>query len=189
VDLIDPPFREFALDRLRGALDDCRAGQGGVVTVTGPVGAGRTRLLGWFCRLAVSQGVLQLHARGVRAERNLPFGLLLQLLQQAPLDQDTSGEVCRLVNEGIASADPQDDWARLPARVLDAGHRAVGFGLFYTCYYVILTAGPAVAGWLRDRSGSTAAVSFFGAALFLAIPPLLLLFHQLEARSRAAAPA
>ena len=89
----------------------------------------------------------------------------------------------------MAVGPPSGPIMALPARVLDAGHRAVGFGLFYTCYYVILTAGPAVAGWLRDRSGSTAAVSFFGAALFLAIPPLLLLFHQLEARSRAAAPA
>ena len=90
---------------------------------------------------------------------------------------------------GIAVGPPAGPIMALPSRVLDAGHRAVGFGLFYTCYYVILTAGPAVAGWVRDLSGSTAAVSFFGAALFLAIPPLLLLFHRLEARGRATASA
>lgn len=119
MDLNDPPFHESALDRLREALEACRSRQGGVVTVTGPVGAGRTRLLECFGRLAVSQGVLPLDARGARTERNLPFGLLLQLLQQAPLDQDASGEVCCLVSEGIAAADQQDGGARLPARVLD----------------------------------------------------------------------
>ena len=45
-----------------------------------------------------------------------------------------------------------------------------------------------MAGWARDVSGSAAAALFLGAALFLAIPPLLLLFHRLEAASRAAAP-
>ena len=89
---------------------------------------------------------------------------------------------------GIAVGPPAGPIMALPSRVLDAGHRAVGFGLFYTCYYVILTVGPAVAGWARDLSGSAAAALFLGAALFLAIPPLLLLFHRLKTGSRAAAP-
>lgn len=49
---------------------------------------------------------------------------------------------------------------------------------------MILTAGPAVAGWVHDLAGSAAAALFFGAALFLAIPPLLLLFFRLEAHGR-----
>jgi MFS family permease len=90
---------------------------------------------------------------------------------------------------GIAVGPPAGLVMALPSRVLDPEHRAVGFGLFYTGYYVILAFGPAVAGLARDLSGTAAAALFFGAILFIAIPPLLLLFRVLEGRSRAATPA
>jgi MFS family permease len=81
---------------------------------------------------------------------------------------------------GAAVGPPAGPIMSLPSRVLDAEHRAVGFGLFYTFYYLILTLGPGVAGLARDFSGTSAAALFLGASLFILIAPLLLLFHTLE---------
>jgi predicted MFS family arabinose efflux permease len=61
----------------------------------------------------------------------------------------------------------------LPARMVSPGNRAIGLGIFYTGYYVMMAIGPGLAGWAQ-KSGSTAGVSLFvGSALFLAGVPLL----------------
>ncbi|MFG1807510.1 AAA family ATPase [Streptomyces sp. NPDC049040] len=115
--------REAELDRLRAAFDSCLTGFGHVATLTGPVGAGRTRLIDSLARYATGQGALHLRAEGSPAEADLPFALLLQLFQQAPLGRDTSGEVCRLVSAGISTVSKADGEARLPMAVL---HGLVG---------------------------------------------------------------
>jgi MFS family permease len=81
---------------------------------------------------------------------------------------------------GAAVGPPAGPIMSLPSRVLDADHRAVGFGLFYTFYNLILALGPGLAGLARDFSGTSAAAMLFGAALFISIAPLLLLFRMLE---------
>jgi MFS family permease len=81
---------------------------------------------------------------------------------------------------GAAVGPPAGPIMSLPSRVLDAEHRAVGFGLFYTFYYLILTLGPGLAGMARDFSGTSTASLFLGASLFILIAPLLLFFHTLE---------
>lgn len=126
IDLMDPTRRlartpEF--DRLRTAFDNCLTGYGRVATLTGPVGAGRTRLLDSLAEYATAQGALHLRAEGSPAEADLPFALLLQLFQQAPLGPDTGGQVCRLVSEGIATVAHAGSEARLPMGVL---HGLVG---------------------------------------------------------------
>lgn len=126
MDLMDPTdlvAREAELDRLRTAFDNCLTGFGHVATLTGPVGAGRTRLIESLARHATGQGALHLRAEGSPTEADLPFALLLQLFQQAPLGQDTSGEVCRLVSEGISTVSRAGGEARLPMGVL---HGLVG---------------------------------------------------------------
>ncbi len=50
---------------------------------------------------------------------------------------------------GIAIGPPAGAIMSLPARVLAPEHRAGGLGVFLTCYYAILSAGPALAGMLR----------------------------------------
>jgi predicted MFS family arabinose efflux permease len=72
----------------------------------------------------------------------------------------------------------------LPARVLAPSQRASGLGVFYTCHFLLQASGPAVAGWIHDASGSTAAV-LFGAAMFLVPLPLLAVFEFLVSRLRA----
>ncbi len=89
---------------------------------------------------------------------------------------------------GVAVGPPAGPIMALPSRVLNPEQRSVGFGVFYTWYYLVQTFGPALGGLARDVWDSSAAALFFGAILFIAIPPLLLLFRALEARSRVAVP-
>jgi len=55
----------------------------------------------------------------------------------------------------------------LPARVLSAGTRAAGMGVFYTVFYCMAVAGPVVAGWAAGRMG-TSAIAFDVGVLMLA---------------------
>jgi predicted MFS family arabinose efflux permease len=68
----------------------------------------------------------------------------------------------------------------LPSRVLAAHERAVGFGVFYTCFYVLMAIGPSAAGRLQDSWGSPAAGLIAGVALLVAIVPLCLGFVSLS---------
>jgi MFS family permease len=70
----------------------------------------------------------------------------------------------------------------MPARVLEPVDRSVGFGLFYTCFYVLLAAGPLVAGRLQDAFGSPSAALVAGAALLVSMVPLVALFWSVLKR-------
>lgn len=74
----------------------------------------------------------------------------------------------------------------LPSRVLDLRERAVGFGIFYTCFYILMAVGPYAAGRLQDAWGSPSAALEAGAALLVAIVPLLLSFVSLSNPQRLA---
>jgi predicted MFS family arabinose efflux permease len=71
----------------------------------------------------------------------------------------------------------------LPARVLAPAQRASGFGVFYTCHFLLQASGPAAAGWIHDTAGGAAAV-LFGTAMFLMPLPLLAVFEFLAARTQ-----
>jgi predicted MFS family arabinose efflux permease len=89
---------------------------------------------------------------------------------------------------GVVMGLPAGAILALPARLLRPDQRAAGLGLFFTCHYGLMTLGPPLAGWLFDRWGSSTAPLLFGAALSLAIPPLLLLFKRQASESRVAVP-
>jgi predicted MFS family arabinose efflux permease len=74
----------------------------------------------------------------------------------------------------------------LPSRVLALRKRAVGFGVFYTCFYVLMAVGPYVAGRLQDAFGSPSAALIAGAALLVVIVPLLLSFLSTSSPQRLA---
>jgi predicted MFS family arabinose efflux permease len=87
---------------------------------------------------------------------------------------------------GMAIGPPPGVITSLPARVLAPEQRATGFGIFYTCHFLLQASGPAVAGWIHDTAGGAAAV-LFGTALFLVPLPLLAVFEFLAARMQPAA--
>jgi predicted MFS family arabinose efflux permease len=68
----------------------------------------------------------------------------------------------------------------LPSKVLAPRDRAVGFGVFYTCFYALMAAGPLAAGYLQDAWRSPSAALIAGAALLVAAPLLSLVFEFLS---------
>lgn len=68
----------------------------------------------------------------------------------------------------------------LPAELLKPSARAIGMGVFYTWHYIGMAATPAIAGWLRDRTGSGDAPFLFGVVLALAAVAALLLARLLQ---------
>lgn len=92
--------REPVLDLLADQLDLAVSGCGRVVSVTGPVGVGRTALLGAFADRVLDHGALPITARGCTTEQQLPLGLFNQLLYDAPLPATDRQRVLDLLREG-----------------------------------------------------------------------------------------
>ncbi len=81
---------------------------------------------------------------------------------------------------GLALGPPAAAIMALPAEALSLKNRASGLGLFFTVHYALMAGGPVVAGYLHDLSGTAASAVFFGAACFVAVLPLQLLFERLR---------
>lgn len=75
---------------------------------------------------------------------------------------------------GVLTGAPTGVVMALPADLLKPSARAIGMGVFYTWHYIGMAATPAVAGWLRDRTGSGDAPFVLGAALAIAAIAALL---------------
>jgi len=84
---------------------------------------------------------------------------------------------------GLAIGPPPGVITSLPTRILSPAERPAGFGVFYTCHFLLQAVGPAVAGWLHDSAGAAAAVGF-AAALFLVPLPMLAVFELLARHAR-----
>jgi predicted MFS family arabinose efflux permease len=84
---------------------------------------------------------------------------------------------------GLAIGPPPGVITSLPARVLAPTERAIGFGVFYTCHFLLQASGPAIGGWIHDTRGGAASL-LFGSGLFLVPLPMLALFRFLTVRLR-----
>jgi predicted MFS family arabinose efflux permease len=82
---------------------------------------------------------------------------------------------------GLAIGPPPGVITSLPARVLAPTERAIGFGVFYTCHFLLQASGPAIGGWIHDTRGGAASL-LFGSVLFLVPLPMLALFRFLTVR-------
>ena len=65
----------------------------------------------------------------------------------------------------------------LPAAILRPDSRALGMGVFFSIYYALMMAGPAIAGALADRAGEAGVTFLFGSALLIACIPALGIFR------------
>ena len=74
--------REGELRALDLALRNSAAGQGGIVLLEAATGLGKTRLLGEAAALAAGRRARVLSASGRDLERDLPFGVALQLFEK-----------------------------------------------------------------------------------------------------------
>ncbi|MFD9721873.1 AAA family ATPase [Streptomyces sp. NPDC059076] len=77
--------RESELNLLNELRKRSNDGFGSIAVVTGAVASGKTSLLYAFAEMSASEGVIFLSAAGSRAERNLPLGVLRQLVENAAL--------------------------------------------------------------------------------------------------------
>jgi DNA-binding CsgD family transcriptional regulator len=105
--------REAELRALETALRKSREGQGGIVLVEASTGLGKSRLLEEAATLAGARGMRVLAASGRDLERDLPFGVALQLFEKTVSRFDdadrerffsgSAGLAAPLVLEGIPS--------------------------------------------------------------------------------------
>jgi MFS family permease len=82
---------------------------------------------------------------------------------------------------GVILGIPAGALMALSAQAVSAENRGPGLGIFYTWYYVGMTAGPAVAGWTRDISGSAAAPVLLGAVLLICVVLIVGMLRLLQA--------
>ena len=74
----------------------------------------------------------------------------------------------------------------LPAKILPPQQRSLGFGVFYTCFYVLMAVGPWLAGRLQDAF-ATPSAALVAAALLLAVTvPLSVMFAVMSGQARLA---
>ncbi|GAA3156228.1 helix-turn-helix transcriptional regulator [Nonomuraea roseoviolacea] len=101
-----------AMSLLHGLLEEAVAGRGRIAVVTGAIATGKSRLLYGFADEAFEHGALPLSAMGSRAERDLPLGVLAQLLHNAPMTEEHRATTLALLHEGARThlaSDPRAD--------------------------------------------------------------------------------
>ena len=79
--------RELELETVERLLGDARAGSGGGLVFEGPAGIGKSSLLA-AAQTAAGSDLRVLSARGGDLERDLPFGIVRQLLEPAVMSYD-----------------------------------------------------------------------------------------------------
>jgi len=146
--------------------------------------ASLTSLAIWFTILAIPSGGYLVHrlgkpVAGIAICASLAAAtLLLFVLDLYPTLS------CLIF--GIAVGPLSGAILSLPARVLPPRDRSMGLGVFYTCFYVLMAAGPPLAGRLQD-AWATPSAALVAAALLLAVSvPLSLMFAAMSARPRLA---
>jgi predicted MFS family arabinose efflux permease len=102
---------------------------------------GKRDLILYFCTAGAVLSLLLLPQTPLAVGLSLLFGLV----GMAP-----AGVIMALTGEAMA---PQ--------------RRAFGMGVFFSCYFVLMTVAPPIAGWMFDRSGDPYSPIVFAAVLFV----------------------
>ncbi len=107
---------------------------------------------------------------------NLAFAVLLAGAARA------EAVILAFVALGLASGIAAGPIMSLPVRVLPPEMRAVGMGMFFTLFYLLVVLAPWVAGHLATFAGSARITFDFGAAMLAACCLLTLAFIRLSRR-------
>lgn len=84
---------------------------------------------------------------------------------------------------GLVFAPPAGLIMTLPGEAVRAERRAIGMGIYFTCYYAGMGALPALAGYTRDLSGHTAAPLWFAVGMLMIACLMLLQFRRVQSRA------
>jgi MFS family permease len=87
---------------------------------------------------------------------------------------------------GLVGMAPAGVIMALAGQAVAPERRAFGMGVFFTVYFIVMTASPPVAGWIFDRTGAPDGAILFGAALFALVLPAAAMFRVLKARQTVA---
>ncbi|MCC5036780.1 AAA family ATPase [Streptomyces sp. WAC 00631] len=117
MDLVD---RGAELSIMENMLGSCVAGHGGVLLVSGAVVTGKTALLRAFGERATAAGALFLQATASEVERDLPLGVMGQLLLGADLPAPGAQRAARLLDLVTVTAPARPAGGGLPAVVRNA---------------------------------------------------------------------
>jgi DNA-binding CsgD family transcriptional regulator len=120
--------RETELRALDAALRGSEEGRGAIVLVEAPTGLGKSRLLAEASALAASRGARVLGATGRDLERDLPFGVALQLLEK-PVSRFDDAERERFFSGSAGLAAP----LVLEGTAATEGLSASLHGLYWLC--------------------------------------------------------
>ncbi len=153
---------------------------------TPTVAASLTSLAIWFTILAIPSGGYLVHRSGRPIAAIIACALLAAVALVLFVDGVFPTISCLLF--GVAVGPLSGAILSLPSRVLGPHQRAVGLGVFYTCFYVLMAVGPLVVGHLQDVWGSPSVGLVAGAVLLGATVPLCLAFVVLSKPHRLAAP-
>jgi predicted MFS family arabinose efflux permease len=147
--------------------------------------ASLTSLSIWFTILAIPSGGYLVHRSG----RPIAAIVACSLIAAAALASFAAGisPTISCLIFGVFVGPLSGAILSLPSKILKPRDRAVGFGVFFTCFYVLMAVGPLLAGHLQDAWRSPSAALIAGAALLAAIPPLSLAFEFLSNARRFAA--
>jgi predicted MFS family arabinose efflux permease len=140
--------------------------------------ASLTSLAIWFTILAIPSGGYLVH----RSDRPIAAIVVCSLIAAAALALFVAGvhPIISCMVFGVFVGPLSGAILSLPSKVLAPRDRAVGFGVFYTCFYALMAVGPLAAGYLQDIWGSPSAALIAGAALLVAAPLLSLAFEFLS---------
>jgi predicted MFS family arabinose efflux permease len=140
-------------------------------------GAFITSLVLWLMMISVPAGGHWLQRTG-RTDATIMLFSALTGLAMAALPLAPSVALLFACAVGFLIGPPPGAIMAMPGRVLRPETRAVGLGLFMTIYNVTVAGGPVLAGALKDEWGASAPI-LFGAALFVGVVPLTMLFRSL----------
>jgi predicted MFS family arabinose efflux permease len=146
--------------------------------------ASLTSLAIWFTILAIPSGGYLVHRSG-RPIAAIVVCSLIAAVALALFVDDIHPTISCMVF-GVFVGPLSGAILSLPTKVLAPLDRAVGFGVFYTCFYALMAVGPLVAGRLQDVWGSPSAALIAGAVLLVAASPLSLAFEFLSSPRRLA---
>ena len=153
---------------------------------TPTVAASLTSLAIWFTILAIPSGGYLVHRSGKPIAAIIICALVAAVALLLFVDGVFPTISCLLF--GVAVGPLSGAILSLPSRVLGPHQRAVGLGVFYTCFYVLMAVGPLVVGQLQDVWRSPTVGLIAGAVLLGATVPLCLSFVLLSKPHRLAAP-
>ncbi|MEN3537592.1 AAA family ATPase [Microbispora sp. ZYX-F-249] len=114
--------REAELALLEALLAGAVMGRGRVALVDGAVATGKSMLLHTFAEQAIELGALAVSATGSPLERDMPLGVLRQLVEDAPLMPQERERALSLLDEGVRAvkAGDVDGRPRLDAQLVSA---------------------------------------------------------------------